>query len=79
MAGVNADLLDPVLLDFRDRRATQKERFGGELFQRWEATRYAGISLDRIHAVAEALGVKIREKVILPNSGRRLGSDSLER
>jgi len=34
--------------------------------QRWEATRYAGISLDRIQAVAEALGVTIREEVILP-------------
>lgn len=31
-AGVNADLLDPVLLDFRNRRAAQKARFGGELF-----------------------------------------------
>jgi len=34
--------------------------------QRWEATRYAGISLDRIQAVADALGVTIREEVILP-------------
>lgn len=34
--------------------------------QRWEATRYAGISLDRIQAVAEALGVTIREEVIFP-------------
>lgn len=34
--------------------------------QRWEATRYAGISLERIQAVAEALGVTIREEVILP-------------
>jgi len=32
--------------------------------QRWESTRYAGISLDRIQAVA--LGVTIREEVILP-------------
>ena len=30
--GVNADLLDPVLLDLRNRRAAQKTRFGGELF-----------------------------------------------
>lgn len=30
--GVNADLLDPVLLDFRNHRAAQKVRFGGELF-----------------------------------------------
>ncbi|MBI4218596.1 MAG: helix-turn-helix domain-containing protein [Chloroflexi bacterium] len=44
------------------------ERLGmkEQQLQRWEATRYAGISLDRIHEVAEALGVKIREEVILP-------------
>jgi hypothetical protein len=30
--GVDADLLDPVLLDFADRRAAQKAKFGGELF-----------------------------------------------
>jgi hypothetical protein len=32
MVGVDADLLDPVLLIFADRRAAQKARFGGELF-----------------------------------------------
>lgn len=44
------------------------ERLGmkEQQLQRWEATRYAGISLDRIQAVAEAMGVKIREEVILP-------------
>jgi len=31
-SGVDPDLLDPVLLDFRDRRAAQKARYGGELF-----------------------------------------------
>lgn len=36
--------------------------------QRWEATRYAGVSLDRIHQVAEALGVKIREVLTLPQA-----------
>jgi hypothetical protein len=30
--GVDADLLDPVLLDFREGRKAQKERFKGELF-----------------------------------------------
>jgi hypothetical protein len=30
--GVDPDLLDPVLLDFSDRRAAQKRRYGGELF-----------------------------------------------
>jgi hypothetical protein len=31
-SGVDPDLLDPVLLDFSDRRAAQKARYGGELF-----------------------------------------------
>lgn len=30
--GVNPHLLDPVLLDFTNRRARQKAKFGGELF-----------------------------------------------
>jgi hypothetical protein len=32
MAGVDPDVLDPVLLTFANRRAAQKARFGGELF-----------------------------------------------
>jgi hypothetical protein len=32
IAGVDSGLLDPVLLQFSDARAAQKERFGGELF-----------------------------------------------
>lgn len=32
VSGVDPDLLDPVLLDFSDRRAAQKARYGGELF-----------------------------------------------
>jgi hypothetical protein len=31
-SGVDSQLLDPVLLDFSDRRRAQKARFGGELF-----------------------------------------------
>jgi hypothetical protein len=31
-ACVDPDLLDPVLLEFRDRRAAQNAKFGGELF-----------------------------------------------
>ena len=54
---------------------TQKElarRLGlkEQQIQRYEATRYAGASLERIQAVAEALGVKIRERVIFPSAGR---------
>jgi hypothetical protein len=30
--GVNPTLLDPVLLDFRNSRAAQKAKYGGELF-----------------------------------------------
>src|SRR3546814_5708064 len=37
--GVNATALDPVLLDFEDSRARQKEKFGGEMFvANWPAT-----------------------------------------
>lgn len=33
--------------------------------QRYEATRYAGVSLDRIHEVASALGLRITERVLI--------------
>lgn len=36
--------------------------------QRYEATRYAGVSLERIQQVVEALGAKIRERIILPSA-----------
>jgi transcriptional regulator with XRE-family HTH domain len=36
--------------------------------QRYEATRYAGASLDRIREVVAALGVKVREDVFLPGA-----------
>jgi hypothetical protein len=32
------------------------------------ATRYAGVSLERVQTVAEALGVKIHERAILPSA-----------
>ena len=34
--------------------------------QRYEATRYAGVSWERLQAVADALGVTIQERVLLP-------------
>jgi ribosome-binding protein aMBF1 (putative translation factor) len=36
--------------------------------QRYEATRYAGATLRRIQAVADALGVQIHERVLLPTT-----------
>ena len=50
---------------------TQKElatRLGlkEQQVQRYEATRYAAASLTRIQAVAEALGVRIEERITLP-------------
>ena len=52
---------------------TQKElatRLGlkEQQIQRYEATRYSGASLERVQAVAEALGVKIHERVIFPSA-----------
>lgn len=45
VTGVDADELDPVLLEFDDGRAAQKARFGGELFPAqfpadWSGTTY---------------------------------------
>ncbi|HEV8633658.1 MAG TPA: helix-turn-helix transcriptional regulator [Chloroflexota bacterium] len=39
--------------------------------QRYEATRYAGASLARLQAVADALGVQTRSRVVLPTAGDR--------
>ncbi len=41
--------------------------------QRYEATRYAGASLTRIQAVADALGVTIQERVSLPTAAAEQG------
>lgn len=43
-AGVDPDLLDPVLLDFDNLRANQKARFGGELFPASAGADRAGTS-----------------------------------
>lgn len=55
---------------------TQKElarRLGmrEQQVQRYEATRYAGASLARLQAVADALGVEMRERLVLPTPSSR--------
>jgi DNA-binding transcriptional regulator YiaG len=47
------------------RRLGMKE----QQVQRYEATRYAGATLARVQAVADALGVEIHERVVLPAPG----------
>jgi ribosome-binding protein aMBF1 (putative translation factor) len=37
--------------------------------QRYEATRYAGANLERVQAVADALGVELHDRVVLPTAG----------
>ena len=54
-------------------RLTQKQlaaRLGlkEQQIQRYEATRYSGVSLERVQAVADALGVRIHERVTLPTN-----------
>ena len=52
-------------------QAALAERLGlkKQQIQRYEATRYARVGIERLQAVADALGVKIREQVILPVRG----------
>lgn len=52
---------------------TQKqlaERLGlkEQQVQRYEATRYGGVSLERVQQVADALGVKIYERLTMPTA-----------
>jgi ribosome-binding protein aMBF1 (putative translation factor) len=50
-------------------QAALAERLGlkKQQIQRYEATRYARVGIERLQAVADALGVRIREQVILPS------------
>ncbi len=38
--------------------------------QRYEATRYASANLARLQAVADALGVRIHERIVLPSADK---------
>ncbi len=46
--------------------------------QRYEATRYAGVSLQRIQDIANALGLTIREHVEFPTRSDEHGADAGE-
>lgn len=60
-AGVDPDRLDPALLDFANRRAAQKQRFGGELFPADFAAEPAGMRFldyfQRDRETGEAKGI----------------------
>lgn len=63
---------------------TQKalaERLGlkEQQIQRYEATRYAGASLERVQAIADALGIRFRGRATLPVATRADGPDSSSR
>ena len=47
--------------------------------QRYEATRYAGVSLERIQAVADALGATIHERVVLPTAAKATAAGTATR
>ena len=47
--------------------------------QRWEATRYAGVGVERLQAVADALGVRIREQVLLPSAASEIAQHGDDR
>jgi hypothetical protein len=55
-AGVDPDLLDPVLLDFTKKRAAQKAKFGGELFPASRCADLAGTSFTKFFQIDRATG-----------------------
>jgi ribosome-binding protein aMBF1 (putative translation factor) len=50
------------------KELARRLRLKEQQVQRWEARRYAGASLERVQAVADALGVRIHERVLLPTA-----------
>jgi HTH-type transcriptional regulator/antitoxin HigA len=53
------------------RRLTQKDlgcklNVSEQQIQRWESNDYSGVSLDTIQNVVEALGIELREEMIIP-------------
>lgn len=54
--GVEPDALDPVLLDFRQKRAAQKAKFGGELFPAAALADSAGTSFLAFFQTDKATG-----------------------
>jgi DNA anti-recombination protein RmuC len=63
-----ADLHPRALQALRDQYESQIDELRADLVDD-EATRYAKVGIERLQAVADALGVKIREHVILPVRG----------
>ena len=61
VSGVDPALLDPELLDFSDRRAAQRARYGGELFPAQAAAETGGTAFldyfQRDRDTAEAKGI----------------------
>lgn len=55
-AGVDVSLLDPVFLDFTNRRAAQKARFRGELFLSTAPADARGTSFLRFFQIDKATG-----------------------
>ncbi|MEI9941990.1 MAG: hypothetical protein WDO69_32655 [Pseudomonadota bacterium] len=54
--GVDPDALDPVLLDFKNKRAAQKAKFSGELFPASNFADHAGNSFLNFFQVDKANG-----------------------
>jgi uncharacterized protein (DUF433 family) len=66
------DQLSKALIRTRIAAGLSQTELAGRLglkeqqIQRYEARRYAGAGLDRVQAVADALGMQIHERVVLP-------------
>lgn len=67
------------------RHMTQKDladhlELAEQQIQRWEATNYAGVGLERMQGVADALGARITEKIRFgtPTRATRRGRDTAD-
>jgi len=75
--------LPAALIRARTASGLSQEALAGRLglkkqqVQRYETTRYAGVSLARLQAVVAALGVTIREQLVLPVATSEFGTAPL--
>jgi DNA-binding XRE family transcriptional regulator len=73
------DQLPEALIRARIAAGLSQKELAGRLglkeqqIQRYEARRYAGASLARVQAVADALGIQIHERVLLPTAPTAVG------
>jgi Cro/C1-type HTH DNA-binding domain len=55
--------ITPALRRFLGPPRARRARVAEQQIQRWEANDYAGVNLERLQSIADALGIRIHETI----------------